>query len=105
MVDAEHVQVLRPSDIKEVSPVLLVLPTAEVEADVGHKHLAVAFAPAAPLEVVVSQEQFEAEFGADAGHELPLVRRRPVGPHKAETDEDGANHVHREARRLSCLVP
>ena len=86
MVDAELVRALRPSDIEEVFPVLVVLPTAEVEADVGHKHLAVAFVPAAPLEVVVPQQQFEAESDAGADHELPLARRRPAGPHEAEAE-------------------
>mmetsp|Transcript_37944 Transcript_37944/g.84797 ORF Transcript_37944/g.84797 Transcript_37944/m.84797 type:complete len:239 (-) Transcript_37944:778-1494(-) len=105
VVDAEDGWVFGARDIQEIATVLVVFPAVEVEADVGHEHLAVAFVPAAPLEVVVPQQQFEAESDADADHELPLVRRRPVGPHEAKPDEDGAHHVHREARRLSCLAP
>ena len=55
MVDAEYVRVLRLSDIEEVSLVLAVLPTAEEEADVGHKNLAEAIVLILPLWVVVRQ--------------------------------------------------
>ena len=43
---------------------------------------------------VVPMQQFEAEPGAGADHELPQVRRQPVAPHEAEPDEDGADHSH-----------
>ena len=61
VVDAEDGWVFGARHIQEIATVLVVFTAVEVEADVGHEDLTEALVPAAPPQVVVPQEQLEAE--------------------------------------------
>mmetsp|Transcript_42429 Transcript_42429/g.72187 ORF Transcript_42429/g.72187 Transcript_42429/m.72187 type:complete len:236 (-) Transcript_42429:532-1239(-) len=104
VVDPALTRVLGLRHVQEVSAVLVVLAAVKVKPDVRGEHLAEAIVPPAALEVVVAQQEFEAEADGRAHCEPPLPVGGTRGRSDAERFDDCPHHRHRESGRLLHLV-